>query len=380
MTGVINLDALAQPIIELLTSFGHGVLPGGGPADSLRQTSTSLDGIHQAGSAGINQMTNAWHGQGGDAAMDKALKIQTSAASISDRGLDMADVVTQAAAAVQTGQKELDGILQSFVQSVTALGPAVTTPPGLATVVGSAIDHLGQALNVVTRTRSELDTHTASMTELTPPPSTPSAAGTPVAAAAAAAPVAASGLQQAGSVLGTVASTGGSMMSGLMGTPTSAASMSSPSRGGTVQPNAQSATGERGRHGGVMITLPDGSQVEAPNEKAAKAVTSALSAQGTPYVWGGNTPGAGLDCSGLTKWAYGEAGVEIPRLAADQSAGATPVSPSDLMPGDLAIWDGHVAMVIGNGQLVEAGDPVQTGPIRTENSGMAFHGFYRPTS
>ena len=37
------------------------------------------------------------------------------------------------------------------------------------------------------------------------------------------------------------------------------------------------------------------------------------------------------------------------------------------------------AMVIGNGQLVEAGDPVQVGSIRTENSGMEFYGFYRPT-
>jgi hypothetical protein len=44
------------------------------------------------------------------------------------------------------------------------------------------------------------------------------------------------------------------------------------------------------------------------------------------------------------------------------------------------VWDGHVAMVIGNGQLVEAGNPVQVGDIRTTNSGMAFMGFYRPTT
>ncbi|MGK2243344.1 MAG: cell wall-associated NlpC family hydrolase [Rhodococcus sp. (in: high G+C Gram-positive bacteria)] len=50
-----------------------------------------------------------------------------------------------------------------------------------------------------------------------------------------------------------------------------------------------------------------------------------------------------------------------------------------MMPGDLAVWDGHVAMVIGNGQMVEAGDPVEISAIRTTNSGMGFHGFYRPT-
>ncbi|MBF6330962.1 C40 family peptidase [Nocardia transvalensis] len=374
---MIDLSALAQPLIDLLASFGSGALPSGGPADALRLTSTTLDNIHQAGSTSINQLTSAWNGEGGDAAMNKALKVQTSAASLSDRGNDIADVVSQAAASVQTGQKELDAILQSFVDSVTALGPAVGTPPGLAMVVSSAIDHLGQALNVVGRVRSELETHTASMTELTPPPPTPPPAAA-VAPAAVAAPVS-GGIQQASSLVGSALSSGGSMLGGF--TPAAATAPSRTRPGGTTSPSPQSATGDKpGRHGGVMIKLPDGSEVEAPNEKAATAVKSAISAVGTPYVWGGNTPGAGLDCSGLTKWAYGEAGVDIPRLAADQSAGATPVSPGDLMPGDLAIWDGHVAMVIGNGQMVEAGDPVQTNPIRTENLGMAFHGFYRPTT
>ncbi|MEE3848832.1 C40 family peptidase [Gordonia sp. LSe1-13] len=129
--------------------------------------------------------------------------------------------------------------------------------------------------------------------------------------------------------------------------------------------------------GGVAIRLPDGSVAYAPNERAAKAVRAALSQRGVPYVWGGTTPD-GFDCSGFTQWAYRQAGVDLPRLAQDQDTAGFAVSQSDLAPGDLAVWDGHVAMYVGNNQLVEAGDPVQTSPLRTTNAGQGFQGFYRP--
>jgi cell wall-associated NlpC family hydrolase len=130
---------------------------------------------------------------------------------------------------------------------------------------------------------------------------------------------------------------------------------------------------------GVAVNLPDGSTVMAPNETAAKAVRAALTQLGVPYVWGGTAPGVGLDCSGLTQYAYGEAGLDIPRTSREQDIGAEVPSADQLLPGDLVCWEGHVAMYIGNGQIVEAGDPVQVGPLRTTNAGMPFVGFYRPT-
>lgn len=108
------------------------------------------------------------------------------------------------------------------------------------------------------------------------------------------------------------------------------------------------------------------------------AVSAAKSALGVRYAWGGSSP-AGFDCSGLTQWAWRQAGVELPRIAEAQCVGQ-PVGAGELAEGDLVVWDGHVAMYAGEGQIIEAGDPVQLNPLRTSNMGMRFKGFYRPTA
>ena len=117
----------------------------------------------------------------------------------------------------------------------------------------------------------------------------------------------------------------------------------------------------------------------APSGAASKAVSAAKSALGTPYQWGGNVPGQGLDCSGLTQWAYKQAGIDLPRTADAQAVGPQ-IPQNQVRPGDLAVWDGHVAMVVEGGKMIEAGDPVQINPIRQDNIGMAFKGFFRPTA
>lgn len=88
-----------------------------------------------------------------------------------------------------------------------------------------------------------------------------------------------------------------------------------------------------------------------------RAFAAAKSQIGVPYVWGGETPGEGFDCSGLTEWSWAQAGVYIPRTAAEQWAYLPHVSLTALQPGDLLFYfnlDGddavdHVVMYGGSG-------------------------------
>jgi hypothetical protein len=105
--------------------------------------------------------------------------------------------------------------------------------------------------------------------------------------------------------------------------------------------------------------------------RAARAVAFALAQRGKPYRWGAHGPSA-YDCSGLTWAAWQAAGVAIPRTAAGQLANLPRVR-GQLQPGDLVVYpsDGpsrrHVAMVVGDGRMVEAlraGVPVRLTQLR----------------
>jgi cell wall-associated NlpC family hydrolase len=107
---------------------------------------------------------------------------------------------------------------------------------------------------------------------------------------------------------------------------------------------------------------------QASSDPALAAVTAALGEVGVPYVWGGASPSAGFDCSGLVQWAYSQAGVALPRVASAQEQVGVPVPTlADAAPGDLVFFGNpayHVGIYLGDGYMVDAPETGQTVSIQ----------------
>lgn len=132
--------------------------------------------------------------------------------------------------------------------------------------------------------------------------------------------------------------------------------------------------------GGAPAARPSGNVVR-------RVIDRAMSQLGVQYVWGGGSPGGpttgipdglgsplnliGFDCSGLMQYAFAAAGVSLPRVSRSQYNAGQKVPISDVEPGDMVFYGSpihHVAMYVGNGQMVEApytGADVRVVPMRT---------------
>jgi cell wall-associated NlpC family hydrolase len=326
MTAVIDIPSLVAPLSRLVPG---PAVAGDGPVAQLAagDLPALVDALPAAAEAAVT-------GTAGTAVTRTLTEAGRRAVTVLDLSDDLEKLADEAVTAVGRAAGDITVIAGQCVRQLVALVVGAPLSPATAVAAGAvAAEHRGRAEARLTALGGELEALTARIgvvdAQLPEPPAGPGA----IEAAPPDAP--------AGSPPGV------------------------PPAEPPVTPEAAPAA--------ASADIPG-----APTPQAGAAVEAAQSALGTPYVWGGTTPGAGMDCSGLTQWAYAQAGVDIPRTADAQAVG--PQVPADqLAPGDLAVWDGHVAMITGDGMMIEAGDPVQQSPVRTENIGMGFLGFYRPT-
>jgi cell wall-associated NlpC family hydrolase len=102
-----------------------------------------------------------------------------------------------------------------------------------------------------------------------------------------------------------------------------------------------------------------------------RTLLAALSQLGVPYRSMKSVPGVGFDCSGLTSWAFGEAGLDIPRVSRDQINAADKLEHDAAEAGDLVYYPGHVAIYLGADLMVHSpnsGSHVEVVQIPTRRS------------
>jgi len=142
----------------------------------------------------------------------------------------------------------------------------------------------------------------------------------------------------------------------------------------TTQSTAQTTTQEISQ-ATEETTTQTATSYDSNSDLRNAVVAYAMQFKGNPYVYGGSSLTNGTDCSGFTMSVYAHFGYSLPHSSGSQSGCGTRVSTSDLLPGDLLFYTnggssiGHVALYIGNGQIIHAS---------TERTGITVsNAFYR---
>lgn len=128
-------------------------------------------------------------------------------------------------------------------------------------------------------------------------------------------------------------------------------------------PSSTTTTTPAGRRSPSGRRIPDS---PPPSAAAARVLRTAESYRGIKYVWGGNSPSQGFDCSGFTKYVFAKHGIALPRTSREQAHAGRAVAPDfrALRPGDLMLFAergesiSHVAIYAGDGWIIHSSSSV----------------------
>jgi cell wall-associated NlpC family hydrolase len=157
------------------------------------------------------------------------------------------------------------------------------------------------------------------------------------------------------------------------GSSSSSSGSAGTSGGGTTSGGGGSSSGSSGgssSSGGGSTPAPAPSNIPAVSGLAGVAVSAAYGQLGVPYRYATSNPGSSFDCSGLTHFAWGQAGVYLPRNSRAQAASIPRVPAAAAQPGDLIFYYSpisHVGIYVGGGSYIHApstGDVVKVSPVR----------------
>ena len=157
-------------------------------------------------------------------------------------------------------------------------------------------------------------------------------------------------------------------------------------RGAGVEPLVSLvSSGSAGASANANAGAGSASSAAVPGTAVDTMLKAAMSRRGLPYVWGGDGP-ATFDCSGLVQWSFAQAGIVMPRVAADQARSGPAVPVSDLEAGDLLFYHtdptapdyiSHVAIYLGNGWMIQAPEPGMDVEVVPAAFGSGFAGAIR---
>ena len=124
-------------------------------------------------------------------------------------------------------------------------------------------------------------------------------------------------------------------------------------------PSSTTTSTRSGRTSPARRRIPDS---PPPSSAAARVLRTGNSYSGVKYVWGGDTPREGFDCSGFTKYVFAKHGTALPRTSREQVRAGTGVAADfrSLRPGDLMFFAepgeaiSHVAIYAGDGVILHA--------------------------